>query len=133
MSMIRLSMANEILSNILDEKTTKLMWEKLESLYMTKSLSNKLFMKKQLFRLMMPEGSYFMEYLNKFNMMINQLSTIGETITEVDRALLLPALLSYSYDHLFTTLMYGKTAFLLNEILGTIIEHHRNKKTEPEP
>ena len=70
MSMIRLSMANEILSNILDEKTTKSMWEKLESLYMTKSLSNKLFMKKQLFRLMIPEGSDFMEYMNKFNMMI---------------------------------------------------------------
>ena len=46
MSTIRLSMANEILSNILDEKTTKSMWEKLESLYMTKSLLNKVFMKK---------------------------------------------------------------------------------------
>ena len=56
---------------------------------MTKSLSNKLFMKKQLFRLMMPEGTDFMEHLNKFNMMITQLSTFGETITEVDRALLL--------------------------------------------
>ena len=63
MSMIYLSMTNEILSNILDEKTTKSMWEKLESLYMTKSLSNKLFMKKQLFRLMMPKGSDFMEHL----------------------------------------------------------------------
>ena len=31
-SMIRLSMANEILSNILDEKTTKSMCEKLKSL-----------------------------------------------------------------------------------------------------
>ena len=46
MSTICLSMANEILSNILYEKITKSMWEKLESLYMTKSLSNKLFMKK---------------------------------------------------------------------------------------
>ena len=53
------------LSNVLDEKTTKSMWEKLESLYMTKSLSNKLFMKKQLFRLMMLEGSNFMEHLTR--------------------------------------------------------------------
>ena len=133
MSTIRLSMANEILSDILDEKTTKLMWKKLESLYMTKSLSNKLFMKKQLFRLMMSEGSDFMEHLNKFNMMITQLSTVGETITEVDRALLLLASLSDSYDHLVTTLMYGKTTLLLNEVSGVLIEHHRYKKTEPEP
>ena len=47
MSMIRLSMADEILSNVLDEKTTISVWKKLESLYMTKSLSNKLIMKKQ--------------------------------------------------------------------------------------
>ena len=70
-------MANEILSNVLDKKTIKLMWKMLESLYITKSLSNKLFMKKQLFRLMMPKGSDFMERLNKFNMMITQLSTVG--------------------------------------------------------
>ena len=100
---------------------------------MTKSLLNKLFIKKQLFRLMMPEGTDFMEHLNKFNMMITQLSTIGETITEVDRALLLLALLPDSYDHLVTTLMYGNTTLLLNEISGALIEHHRYKKTEPEP
>ena len=132
MSTIRLSMANEILSNILDEKTTKSIWKKLESLSMTKPLTNKLFMKKKLFRLMMPEGSDFMEHLNKFNIMITQLSTVGETITEVDRALLLLASLPDSYDYLVTTLMYGKTTLLLNEVLGALIEHHRYKKTEPE-
>ena len=46
MSMIHLSIANEILSNVLDEKITKSMWGKLGSLYMTKSLSNKLSVKK---------------------------------------------------------------------------------------
>ena len=81
------------------------MWEKLESLYMTKSLSNKLFIKKQLFKLMMSEGLDFMEHLNKFNMMLTQLSMVGETIMEVDRALLLLASLPDSYNHLVTTLM----------------------------
>ena len=91
MSTICHSMAYEILSNVFDEKTTNIIWKKLESLYMTKSLSNKLFMKKQLFRLMMLEESDFMKLLNKFNMMITQLSIVGETITKVDRALLLLA------------------------------------------
>ena len=99
---------------------------------MTKSLSNKLFMKKQLFRLMMPKGLDFVKHLNKFNMMITQLSMVGETITEVDRALLLLASLPDSYDHLVITLMYGKTTLSLNEVSGALIEYHRNKKTELE-
>ena len=82
---------------------------------------------------MMPKGTDFMEHLNKFNMMITQLSTVGETITEVDRTLLLLASLPDSYNHLVTTLMYGKTTLSLNEVLGALIEYHRYKKTEPEP
>ena len=74
-----------------------------------------------------------MEHMNKFNMMITQLSTIGETISEVDRALLILASFPDSYNHLVTTLMYGKMTLSLNEVLGALIEHQRYKKTGPEP
>ena len=41
-----LCLSDEVLYNVMNEKTTSDLWCKLKSLYMTKSLSNKLFLKK---------------------------------------------------------------------------------------
>ena len=40
LSTIRLCLVDEVLFNIVEEKTTTCLWNKLESLYMTKNLSN---------------------------------------------------------------------------------------------
>jgi len=52
---IILCLSNEVLYNEMNEEITACLWCRLESLYMTKSLSNKLFMKKQLYSLQMKE------------------------------------------------------------------------------
>ena len=44
---IILCLSNEVLYNVMNEETTVDFWCRLENVYMTKSLSNKLFMKKQ--------------------------------------------------------------------------------------
>ena len=46
---IILCLSDELLYNVMNEETTADLWCRLESLYMTKSLSNNLFMKKQLY------------------------------------------------------------------------------------
>src|SRR4051812_26844435 len=60
---IILCQSDEILYNVMNEDTTA----GLESLYMTKSLSNKLSMKKQLYCLRMAEGTPILPHLNAFN------------------------------------------------------------------
>ena len=64
---IILCLSDEVLYNVMNEKTTAGLWCKLETLYMTKSLSNKLFMKKQLYSLRTKEGTPFLQHLNTFN------------------------------------------------------------------
>ena len=54
---IILCLSVEVLYNVMNKETTAALWCKLESLYMTKSLSNKFFMKKQLYSLRMKEGT----------------------------------------------------------------------------
>src|SRR3954465_15299856 len=54
---IVLCLSDEVLYNVLNEDTGAEMWNRLESLYMTKSLSNKLYVKKQLYCLRMAEGT----------------------------------------------------------------------------
>ena len=45
-SAICLNLGDEVIHNILEAKTAKEVWEKLESLYMRKNLTNKLYVKK---------------------------------------------------------------------------------------
>ena len=45
-SVIRLNLGDEVIHNILEAKTAKEVWEKLEGLYMRKNLTNKLYVKK---------------------------------------------------------------------------------------
>ena len=55
-AMIILCLSDKLLYNVMNEETIAGLWYRLESLYMTKSLSNKLFMKKQFYSLQMKEG-----------------------------------------------------------------------------
>ena len=60
---IILCLSDEVLYNVVNKKTTAGLWCRLESLYTTKSLSNKLFMKKQLYNLRMKEGTPILQHL----------------------------------------------------------------------
>ena len=55
----------------MNEETTADLWCRLESLYMTKSLLNKLFMKKQLYSLRMKVGTPIL-HLNAFNRILSE-------------------------------------------------------------
>lgn len=52
---------------VLSEKTTMTLWLKLESLYMTKSSTNKLYLKNCLYMSHMSEGVYIKSHLDDFN------------------------------------------------------------------
>ena len=56
MSSIELHLSDEVICNVMEEKSAKGTWEKLEKLYMGKTLSNKLTLKDQLYGLKMEEG-----------------------------------------------------------------------------
>ena len=92
------------------------LWSRLEMLYMTKSLSNKLYLKRQLYRLLMNEGTVVLEHLNFFNKVINKLLAVDVKINEEDKALTLLSSLSKSYDHIITIMLYGKETLILKEV-----------------
>ena len=54
-SLILLSLSDEVLNEVANEGTASGLWLKLENLYMTKSICNKLFLKRRLFGLNMKE------------------------------------------------------------------------------
>jgi len=118
--------------NVMDEETATGLWSRLETLYMTKSFSNKLYLKKQLYGLRMNEGSAVLEHLNFFNKVISELLAVDVKIDEEGKTLILLSSLPESYDHIVTTMLYGKETLNLEEVTSTLLSNESRKKSNQE-
>ena len=87
------------------EETAAGVWSKLETTFMTKSLTNRIYLKSKLYTCKMEEGSSIREYINKFDRIISDLKDIDVTVEDEDQALLLLLSLPKSYENLVQTLM----------------------------
>ena len=103
-SAIRLCLADDVLFNIVSETTTAGLWTKLEKLYMTKSLTNSILLKRQLYGLRMKEGTSIADHLNAFNTLLVQLQSIEVKIPSEDKAINLLCSLPESWDHFVTSI-----------------------------
>ena len=70
-STIRLCVSDSVLLNVSGEATTKNFWDKLGILYQSKSLVNKLILRKKLYNLRMKDGVSVTEHLNAFNTVVS--------------------------------------------------------------
>src|SRR5436190_6822526 len=129
-AIIILCLSDEVLYNVMNEETTAGLWSRLESLYMTKSLSNKLYTKKQLYCLRMKKGTPILQHLNLFNKIVSDLLALEVKLEEEDKALLLLGSLPSSYDHLVTTIMYGKETLELEDVRVVLMNNEIMKKTD---
>jgi len=107
-STIQLCLVDEVMYDVMNEEIVMSLWSRLRTLYITKSLSNKLYLKKQLYGLCMKEGTVASKHLNFFNKVINKRQDVDVKIDEENKALILLNLLLESYDHIITTILYGR-------------------------
>ena len=129
-STIRLCVADNIVNNIIDMDSAPELWEKLERLYLGKSLTTKLNLKRDLYKLKMQEGVNFMEHLSVFKGLLDQLARVDVKIEEEDQALLLLTSLPDSYDHIVTTILYGKDTVKMEEVEATLLSNEKRRKAE---
>ena len=94
---------------------------------MIKSLSNKLYLKKQLLRLSMKEKTMVLKHLNFFNKIINELLAVDVKIDNENKALILFTWLPESYDHIITTILYRKETLILEEVTTTLLSNENRK------
>ena len=109
LSTIRLSLEEDVLFNIVGEETTTCLWSKMESIYMTKSLTNEIYMKRLLYSLHMQEGIEFANHLNFFNTLICQLSSMEVIYKDEEKEVTLLCSLPKSWDHLVTSMWFSTT------------------------
>ena len=88
-SAIVLCLGDKVLREVAKEKTAANILTKLEELYLTKSLANRLFMKQRLYSYKFLEGKGVLEQLEDFNKAVDDLKNIDVTIGDEDKAILL--------------------------------------------
>ncbi|KAH9658076.1 Integrase catalytic domain-containing protein [Citrus sinensis] len=119
-STIILSLGDSVIREVAKEKTVAGLWAKLEQLYMTKSLANRLYIKKKMFSLRMIEGASLDEHIDEFNKVCDELETIDEGLSDESKALLLISSLPKSYEHFVDALLYGRQSLSLEEVKSAL-------------
>ena len=122
-STIQLALAPEIKHNVLKETTSKALWEKLENIYASKSLTNRLCLKMELYQLKMEMGGDLYDHINKFNQLVSQLLNADDKLSNEEQTLLLSVSLPRSFKALVQTLFVGRSTLELDEVTATIREN----------
>ena len=95
---------------------------------MSKSLTNKLNLKRKLYELKMAEGADLAQHVHTFNKIISDLLWIDIKFDDENKAMMLLSSLPASYEHLVTTLLWGKETLEFEEISGALLDHYQQKQ-----
>ncbi|KAL6513040.1 E3 ubiquitin-protein ligase upl4 [Orobanche minor] len=128
-SALILSLGDEVLREVSEETTALAVWGKLESLYMKKSLANRLYLKKQLYTLHMDENKELRKHLDDFNKIILDLTVVGVKVEDEDQAIILLSSLPKVYEHFVDTMLYGKETLSMTEVKSALNSKDQQRRT----
>lgn len=129
---IRLCLRKDQKYFVMKENIAAILWKKLEDKFMTKSVENRLYLKKKLFRFQFKKGTPMIEHLNNFNKILADLQNLDVEFIDEDKALLLLNSLPESYEHLTTTLLYGKDEVKFVDVSNALVNNEYRKKDQHE-
>ena len=120
--------SDSVLLNVSAEATAKALWDKLGTLYQSKSLVNKLFLRKKLYSLRMKDGDSVTEHLNAFNTVVCQLASVDIKISDEDKCISLLCSLPDSWDSLVIAIGSNATALQFDEIVSALLTEEMRRK-----
>nr|TKS11203.1 hypothetical protein D5086_0000074780 [Populus alba] len=129
-SSIRLCLVKDQKYAFSEQNSAKELWQALEDKFMKKSIENRLYLKKRIFRFQHKKGTSMNEHLNDFNKMIADLKNLDVEIDDEDKALLLLNSLPDTYEHLVTTLLYGKEKIKFIDVSNALVNNEYRKKDQ---
>jgi hypothetical protein len=120
-STIRMCLSDSILLNVLEEATTKDLWDKLGKLYQYKSLVNKIFLRKKLYNLRMRDGDPVAEHLNAFNTVVSQLVYVEIKISDEDKCISLLCSLPDLWYSLVVAIGSNTNSLKFDEVVSSLL------------
>ena len=119
-NLLILNLVDNVLRQADKEDTTFKIWKKVESLYMEKSLSNKIYLKEQLFWFRMDLSKSLEENLDDFKKITVALANIEEKISNENLAIIILNSLPDMFKDLKSAIKYGRDSLSLENVLGAL-------------
>lgn len=130
-SVIILSLSDKVLREVSREETSSRVWTKLEQLYMTKSLANRLYIKQCLYSYKFVEEKGISEQLDDFNKTIGDRENVDVQLEDEDKAILLLNSLPKSFEHLKDAMLFGReTSITMEEVQHALRAKELQKQNE---
>ncbi|KAK1649736.1 hypothetical protein QYE76_067541 [Lolium multiflorum] len=126
-SLTQLHLFNNILQEVLSEKSAAALWLKLESICMSKDLTSKMHMKMKLFSHKLQEGASMMNHLSTFREIVSDLLSMEVKYDDEDLALILLVLLPNSFANFRDTLLYSRDELTLVEVYEALQQREKMK------
>ncbi|TXG48044.1 hypothetical protein EZV62_027338 [Acer yangbiense] len=129
---IILNLSDNVLREVNDETTAFDVWKKLESLYLTKSLTNKIYLKERLFSFKMDPNKGLGQNLDEFKRMTIELANAGEKekLSDENEAIILLNSLPDSFRDVKAAIKYGITSLSLEKCISALKSKDLELKTE---
>jgi hypothetical protein len=127
-STIWLCLSDLVLLNVSGKLQPRHLWDKLGTLYQSKSLVNKLFLWKKLYNLRMKDGDSVTEHLNAFNIVVSQLLSVDIKISDEDKCISLLFSLLDSWDSLVVAIGSNTTTLSFNDVVSSLLSEEMRQK-----
>jgi len=128
-----LHLGDKVMREVSKEKTAAGIWSKLESLYMTKSLSNRIHLKGRLFGFKIAEDKPISDSLDEFNRIVIDLENIDVKIDDEDQAVMILNALPKNYSNFVEAMKYARESLTLEEVQAALKSKELDSKSEKKP
>ena len=102
------------------KKTVVGVWKKLEELYKTRVLPNRIYLKEHLYGFKIEESKPIDDALDEFNKLVLDLKSLYIKVKDEDKAIILLNSLPKSLKHFKETLKYGKDAITFDDVQNAL-------------
>ncbi|KAG8481237.1 hypothetical protein CXB51_026062 [Gossypium anomalum] len=130
LTQLHLHLSNEILQDVMKEKTAAALWKRLEQICMSKTLTSKLHMKQRLYAHRLEEGASVHEHLTVFKEILSNLEAMEVQYDKEDLGLILLCSLPPSYSTFRDTILYSRESLTVDEGEGLIVRGRQDRNTD---
>ncbi|KAG8473502.1 hypothetical protein CXB51_035665 [Gossypium anomalum] len=133
LTQLPLHLSNEILQDVMKEKTAAALWKRLEQICMSKTLTSKLHMKQRLYAHRLEEGASVHEHLTVFKEILSNLEAMEVQYDKEDLGLILLCSLPPSYSTFRDTILYSRESLTVDEVYDSLTSYDKMKHLVVKP
>ncbi|KAG8472196.1 hypothetical protein CXB51_036507 [Gossypium anomalum] len=133
LTQFHLHLSNEILQDVMKEKTAAALWKRLEQICMSKTLTSKLHMKQHLYAHRLEEGASVHEHLTVFKEILSNLEAMEVQYDKEDLGLILLCSLPLFYSTFRYTILYSRESLTVDEIYDSLTSYDKMKHLGVKP